>query len=178
MNIEEIVSNDKQDTCSSRKTLSCLIREARISVNLSQRAFANELGITQAQLCRLENGTAQKPNRRTLKALLPYLKDQTYEDLLAMAGYSIDFIDIDDMDIEKSLYSLTNDELANGFKNIKPELFEAARGLYEYLDDPKNTILLQKIFNMIKSIGSIENLTDNEALKQMYLRDCILNLLQ
>lgn len=178
MNMEETLLNNESDLGSSRKPLSYLIREARISVNLSQRAFAKQLDITQAQLSRLESGTAKKPNRRTLLALLPYLKETTYEDLLAMTGYSVDFMDksVDDNDVYTT--SEEEDALADQFKNIKPELYESAKGIYQYLDASKNLVLIQKIFNLIKSIGTEEDITGNEAMKQIYLRDCILNLLQ
>ena len=130
----------KNDSGIVMKPLSELIKEARISVNLSQRAFARKVGITQAQLSRLENGIAQKPNRRTLQLLAPYLDSISYEDMLAMVGYTVD--------------------------------------LYKYLDDPKNMILLDKIFTLIKSIGEVEDQDNKEALKKRYLRDCILNILQ
>ena len=89
----ESLPKDKNDMAENRKPLSQLIRETRISLNISQRSFAKKLDITQAQLSRLESGTAKKPNRRTLQALLPYLEGIPYEDLLAMAGYSVDFTD-------------------------------------------------------------------------------------
>ena len=163
---------------SSRKPLSYLIREARVSLNISQRTFAKQLGITQAQLSRLENGTAIKPNRRTLQALIPYLTGTTYEDLLAMTGYSIDFTEEQKKADNFGIQSMVNDNLAEEFGNIKPELFESAQGLYQYLDDPKNLVLIQKIFGMIKTIGTMESVSDSEAIKYVYIRDCILNLLQ
>lgn len=178
MNNEEKLSADGTSVVSLRNPLSYLIREARISLNLSQRTFAKQLGITQAQLSRLENGTARKPNRRTLQALLPYLEGTTYEDLLAMTGYSIDFTEESERAEDSDMQSMVSDCLAEEFRNIKPELFDAAKGLYQYLDDPKNLVLIQKIFGMIKTIGTTENVADSEVMKHVYLRDCILNLLQ
>ncbi len=178
MNIEETLSRDESTGESSGKTLSYLIREARISVNLSQRAFAKKLDITQAQLSRLEKGTAKKPNRRTLKALLPYLKDISYEDLLAMVGYSADFMTESAKDENLVMFSEEEDSLAIEFGNINSELYESAKGLWQYLDDPKNIVLIQKIFKMVKAIGIKENSTNEENIKLIYLRDCILNLLQ
>lgn len=178
MNSKENLSKDESRTDSSKKPLSQLVREARISLNLSQRAFANKLDITQAQLCRLENGTSKKPNRRTLQALLPYLQGYSYEDLLAMAGYSIDFMDPEVEDEDLDAYDSESDELAEEFKCIKPELYDAAKGLYQFLDNPKNLILIQKVFNLVKAIGMKGNVSGSEAVKQTYLRDCILNLLQ
>ncbi len=167
----------KNDSGIVMKPLSELIKEARISVNLSQRAFARKVGITQAQLSRLENGIAQKPNRRTLQLLAPYLDSISYEDMLAMVGYTVDFTD---KCIEYSnIYDAEEqDTLAEEFKDIKPELYEPAKDLYKYLDDPKNMILLDKIFTLIKSIGEVEDQDNKEALKKRYLRDCILNILQ
>lgn len=178
MNNEENLLEDGNRVGFIRKPLSYLIREARISLNLSQRTFAKQLGITQAQLSRLENGTARKPNRRTLQALFPYLTDITYEDLLAMTGYSVDFTETPRETENSDLQSMVNDSLAEEFGNIKQELYEAASGLYQYLDDPKNMVLIQKIFGMIKIIGTLENVGDSEVMKYVYLRDCILNLLQ
>lgn len=175
----EALQKDKKDIAENRKPLSQLIRETRISMNISQRSFAKKLDITQAQLSRLENGTAKKPNRRTLQALLPYLENISYEDLLAMAGYSVDFMDEstvrEDFPSEKEN---STDELAEEFKNIKPELYEASKGLYKCLDDPKNIVLLQKVFSLAKQIAESENGMDNETIRQKCLRDCILNLLQ
>lgn len=179
MNIKENLSKDEPRTDSSRnKPLSQLIRDARISVNLSQRAFAGKLDITQAQLCRLESGASKKPNRRTLQALLPYLQGYSYEDLLVMAGYSVDFMEKKTQDADSDVLDLESDELADEFKCIKPELYDAAKGLYLVLDDPKNLILIQKIFNLVKAIGTKDNVSGSETVKQTYLRDCILNLLQ
>lgn len=175
----EALPKDKNDMPENRKPLSQRIREARISLNISQRSFAKKLDITQAQLSRLENGTAKKPNRRTLQALLPYLEGITYEDLLAMAGYSVDFTDestvTDEFNLEEEACT---DTLAEEFENIKPELYDASKGLYKCLDDPKSLVLLQKIFYLVKQIGESENDMDNEKTRKRYLRDCILNLLQ
>lgn len=179
MNKNESLSKDKKDMVKNRKPLSQLIREARISLNISQRSFAKKLDITQAQLSRLENGTAKKPNRRTLQALLPYLDELSYEDLLAMAGYSVDFMD--ESTVKENFASQTEesmDELAEQFKCIKPELYDASKDLYKCLDDPKNLVLLQKIFGLITQIEESENNMGNETAKKRYLRDCILNLLQ
>ena len=169
--------NKENDLEIIKKPLSELIREARVSLNLSQRAFAKKVGITQAQLSRLENGAAQKPNRRTLQLLAPYLDSVSYEAMLAMAGYSVDFTEepleySNVYDVEKQ------DRLAAGFKEVKPELYESARDLYKYLDDPKNMVLLDKIFALIKAIGEAEDQENKDTLKQRYLRDCILNILQ
>lgn len=179
MNKIESLPKDKKGMAESRKPLSQLIRETRISLNISQRSFAKKLDITQAQLSRLENGTAKKPNRRTLQALQPYLEGVSYEDLLAMAGYSVDFTD---ESIGKGDFTSVEedciDELAEEFKSIKPELYDASKGLYKCLDDPKNMMLLQKIFYLIRQIEESEDDTENETVKRKYLRDCILNLLQ
>lgn len=179
MDKNESLLKDKNDMVENRRPLSQLIRESRISLNISQRSFAKKLDITQAQLSRLENGTAKKPNRRTLQALLPYLEGISYEELLAMAGYSVDFSDeaIINEDINLQTEDCS-DELAEEFKNIKPELYDASKGLYKCLDDPKSLVLLQKIFYLITQIGESENNMENETARRKYLRDCILNLLQ
>lgn len=175
----ESLPKDKNDMAENRKPLSQLIRETRISLNISQRSFAKKLDITQAQLSRLESGTAKKPNRRTLQALLPYLEGIPYEDLLAMAGYSVDFTDESTVNEEFTLEEEDHvDKLAEEFENIKPELYDASKGLYKCLDDPKSLVLLQKIFYLVKQIGESQNDIDNEMTRKRYLRDCILNLLQ
>lgn len=175
----ESLPKDKNDMAENRKPLSQLIRETRISLNISQRSFAKKLDITQAQLSRLESGTAKKPNRRTLQALLPYLEGIPYEDLLAMAGYSVDFTDESTVNEEFTLREEDHvDKLAEEFENIKPELYDASKGLYKCLDDPKSLVLLQKIFYLVKQIGESQNDIDNEMTRKRYLRDCILNLLQ
>ena len=179
MNKMEPLLKEKNDVVKNRKPLSVLIRETRISLNISQRSFAKKLDITQAQLSRLENGTAKKPNRRTLQALLPYLEDVSYEDLLAMSGYSVDFTD-ESMANEDSAMQTEEyaDELAEAFKDIKPELYDASKGLYKCLDDPKSLVLLQKIFHLVTQIEGAGDDTRNEIDRKKYLRDCILNLLQ
>lgn len=63
-----------------------MVKAARQKTGLSQRSFAEKLGITQTQLCRLET-TNVKPARKTLKRLSPYL-GIPYATLLAKAGYS------------------------------------------------------------------------------------------
>ena len=70
-----------------------------------------------------------------------------------MAGYSVDFSDeaIINEDINLQTEDCS-DELAEEFKNIKPELYDASKGLYKCLDDPKNMMLLQKIFYLITQL--------------------------
>lgn len=63
-----------------------MVKAARQKAGLSQRSFAEKLGITQTQLCRLET-TNVKPARKTLKRLSPYL-GIPYATLLVKAGYS------------------------------------------------------------------------------------------
>lgn len=63
-----------------------MVKAARQKAGLSQRSFAEKLGITQTQLCRLET-TNVKPARKTLKRLSPYL-GIPYSTLLVKAGYS------------------------------------------------------------------------------------------
>lgn len=63
-----------------------MVKAARQKAGLSQRAFAEKLGITQTQLCRLET-TNVKPARKTLRRLSPYL-GIPYATLLVKAGYS------------------------------------------------------------------------------------------
>lgn len=179
MNKMEPLLKENNDVLKKRKPLSLLIRETRISLNISQRSFAKKLDITQAQLSRLENGAAKKPNRRTLQALLPYLEEVSYEELLAMSGYSVDFTDKsmanEDSAMQTEEYA---DELAEAFKDIKPELYDASKGLYKCLDDPKSLVLLQKIFHLLTQIEGAGNDARNEIDRKKYLRDCILNLLQ
>ena len=110
---------------------------------------------------------------------MPYLEGIPYEDLLAMAGYSVDFTDESTVNEEFTLREEDHvDKLAEEFENIKPELYDASKGLYKCLDDPKSLVLLQKIFYLVKQIGESQNDIDNEMTRKRYLRDCILNLLQ
>ena len=178
MNITEALSNKKTHTERIKVPLSQLIRETRISLNLSQRAFAKKLDITQAQLSRLENGTARKPNRRTLQALPPYLDMLSYEDLLAMAGYSVDFTEKPAEQKSFSLVSEDIEESTGELKNVNPEFRAILKEVYKYLDDPKNLILLQKVLLLIKQIGESDNDMSNETMKRKYLRDCMINILQ
>ena len=71
----------------------------------SQRKLAEVSGVSSATISRIESG-AQKPQPETLKALAPYFKSVTYEELLEKAGY-----------IEKrSSYVVDTDKLANDIK--------------------------------------------------------------
>lgn len=67
--------------------LAVRIKAARENMGLSQRAFAEKIGITQAQLCHLETKYDTRPTRKTLKALAPFLATP-YSTLLVQAGYS------------------------------------------------------------------------------------------
>ncbi len=70
----------------SQRSFPEMVKAARQKAGLSQRSFAERLGITQTQLCRLET-TNVKPARKTLKRLSPYL-GIPYSTLLVKAGYS------------------------------------------------------------------------------------------
>lgn len=126
----------------------------------------------------MENGTARKPNRRTLQALLPYLDMLSYEDLLAMAGYSVDFTEKPAEQKSFSLVSEDIEESTGELKNVNPEFRAILKEVYKYLDDPKNLILLQKVLLLIKQIGESDNDMSNETMKRKYLRDCMINILQ
>lgn len=178
MNTTEALSNNKTHTEGVNMPLSQLIRETRISLNLSQRTFAKRLDITQAQLSRLENGTARKPNRRTLQALLPYFDMLSYEDLLAMAGYSVDLTEEKENLEDSSSISSDVENSSDEFEDLKPEWCNALKEVQKYLEEPKNLILLQKILALIKQIGESGDSMDNETMKKRYLRDCVINILQ
>ena len=102
----------------------------------------------------------------------------SYEDLLAMAGYSVDFTEKPAEQKSFSLVSEDIEESTGELKNVNPEFRAILKEVYKYLDDPKNLILLQKVLLLIKQIGESDNDMSNETMKRKYLRDCMINILQ
>lgn len=158
------------------KPLSELIKEARNSRGMSQREFAKRLGITQAQLCRLENNPDPHPTRKTLKALRPYV-NLTYAQLLAAAGYKGAVLDDED-------YSSSMEEAIDPVK-VAEEIYRADPDFFEILKDfscygtPENIMVLKAIIRTMK-ITEMEVLTPaNVNMKERFrfLKEYILGIL-
>lgn len=134
------------ETISSSLTFPEMVKAARLKSGLSQRAFADKLGITQAQLCRLET-TNVKPARKTLKRLSPYL-GIPYTTLLVKTGYS-------DVFSEKADYFTTSGQPVE-LNKIVNEIYQVDSDFALDLDNfteyatPDNIHLLKLIISIMK----------------------------
>ena len=102
------------------------IKAARKRLGLSQRAFADKIGLTQAQLCRLENKPDTKPTRKTLKALSPVLA-KSYSDMLVESGYN------GVVTLQEEYYTLSGDSI--DIPKIIDEVFQTDPDFFKCLND-------------------------------------------
>ncbi len=157
--------------------LSYQIREARKESGLSQREFAQEIGITQAQLCRLESkNNSCRPARKTLKKLAPYL-GKSYSDLLVQVGYN------GIVPLEDEYYGKSGEAI--DVKGIIKEIYAVDPELICCLEDFK-TYGTEENCQVIKAIIKAMKLSENGEGKELevfktsfkYLKEYILNILQ
>lgn len=173
MNNEAIYNDEADISGLGKEDLAYLIKKARKRLNLSQRKFADRVNITQAQLCRIENGSSIKPNKKTIRALAPYIPDKSYAQLLAYAGYTL----IDEGAFEDTETSEDSIFSSDCFSGLSPEIIKMFQEIPKFLTDPKNSLLLQKVVNLMERISEKEG--DYEEQQRMItLRDCVLNIIQ
>lgn len=127
--------------------LSKQIKDARKRMGLSQRAFAEKVGITQAQLCRLETNSDTKPTRKTLKGLSPFLS-KSYSELLVESGYS------DVISPQEEYHSLSGTpinirDMIESIFQVDPDLLKDLSELPQY-GTPENILVLKKIIQIMK----------------------------
>lgn len=152
------------------------IKTARERMGLSQRAFAEKIGITQAQLCRLENNSDTKPTRKTLKSLSPFLA-KSYSELLVESGYS------GVVTPQEEYYSFSGDSI--DAKKIVDEIFQTDPDFLKCLSDfsqygtPENISVLKILIQTMK-ITEKEELNENMILLKkgfQYLKKYVLGVL-
>lgn len=155
-------------------SLSEQIKNVRKRLGMSQREFAKELGITQAQLCRLETKPNTRPTRKTLKALVPYL-GKSYSELLAGAGYS------GNVHVNEEFYDKSGDPI--NIMKIMEELFQTDPELIGYLNGisyygtQENLEVLKIMLQTMKKIEGGEEESDLMKKSFQYLKEYILKLL-
>lgn len=157
-------------------TLAEQIKAARQRMGLSQRAFADKIGLTQTQLCRLENNSGTRPTRKTLKALSPFLS-KSYSDLLVESGYS------GIVSPQEEYYSFSGDAI--DAKEIVEEIFQTDPDFLEYLKNFSQYGTSENI-SVLKIIIQTMKITESEGhdntlilLKEhfKYLKKYILGIL-
>lgn len=156
--------------------LAVQIKAARERMGLSQRAFAERIGITQAQLCRLENNSDMRPTRKTLKALAPFLATP-YSALLVQAGYS------GVITPQEEYYSFSGDaidpvKIVEEIFRKDPDFLQCLSGFSQY-GTSDNIAVLKALIQTMK-ITEEENSDDNLVLLKkrfQYLKEYIIGVL-
>ena len=88
------------------------IAKARENKGLSQRQLANAIGISNAELSKIESGERETPNPKILKKISKYI-DLNYNDMLSMIGLG-------------SQLTPLNPFIKNYYENLKGEKLEDA----------------------------------------------------
>lgn len=109
---------------SYRREAAETIRDARIQKHLGQKELAELVGISSAQLCRIENAES-RPTKPTLQKLSAYISIP-YPELLRIAGYS-------NAKGEETLYNKEGEKLDT--YNLVSSIYRADSSLLECFQD-------------------------------------------
>ena len=114
----------------NNKTLSKIIKNARIKKGISQRELSRQTGIDNNTIAKIENGSRKKPNALSLKKLA-FVLNLELSELLVLSGYSKNDIDLI---LEKNL----NEIVILPNENRKSPIF-----LEDMLNNSKNSLLFK-----------------------------------
>lgn len=114
----------------NNKTLSEIIKNARIKKGISQRELSRQTGIDNNTIAKIENGSRKKPNALSLKKLA-FVLNLELSELLVLSGYSKNDIDLI---LEKNL----NEIVILPNENRKNPIF-----LEDMLNNNKNSLLFK-----------------------------------
>ena len=114
----------------NNKTLSEIIKNARIKKGISQRELSRQTGIDNNTIAKIENGSRKKPNALSLKKLA-FVLNLELSELLVLSGYTKTDIDLI---LEKNL----NEIVILPNENRKNPMF-----LEDMLNDSKNSLLFK-----------------------------------
>lgn len=114
----------------NNKTLSEIIKNARIKKGISQRELSRQTGIDNNTIAKIENGSRRKPNPLSLKKLA-FVLNLELSELLVLSGYTKTDIDLI---LEKNL----NEIVILPNENRKNPIF-----LEDMLNDSKNSLLFK-----------------------------------
>lgn len=112
------------------KTLSEIIKNARIEKGISQRELSRQTGIDNNTIAKIENGSRKKPNALSLKKLA-FVLNLELSELLVLSGYTKNDIDLI---LEKDL----NEIVVLPNENRKNPMF-----LEDMLNNSKNSLLFK-----------------------------------
>lgn len=112
------------------KTLSEIIKNARIEKGISQRELSRQTGIDNNTIAKIENGSRKKPNALSLKKLA-FVLNLELSELLVLSGYTKNDIDLI---LEKDL----NEIVVLPNENRKNPIF-----LEDMLNNKKNSLLFK-----------------------------------
>lgn len=114
----------------NNKTLSEIIKNARIKKGISQRELSRQTGIDNNTIAKIENGSRKKPNALSLKKLA-FVLNLELSELLVLSGYTKNDIDLI---LEKNL----NEIVVLPNENRKNPMF-----LEDMLNNSKNILLFK-----------------------------------
>lgn len=114
----------------NNKTLSEIIKNARIEKGISQRELSRQTGIDNNTIAKIENGSRKKPNALSLKKLA-FVLNLELSELLVLSGYTKNDIDLI---LEKNL----NEIVVLPNENRKNPIF-----LEDMLNNNKNSLLFK-----------------------------------
>lgn len=83
------------------------IKDLRLKKDITQKEFAEKTGLSASELCKIENGTRNKPSPKALKAIAPIL-GVTLQDLLYRSGYIDDISDDPELITKQYIDSMGN----------------------------------------------------------------------
>lgn len=114
----------------NNKTLSEIIKNARIKKGISQRELSRQTGIDNNTIAKIESGSRKKPNALSLKKLA-FVLNLELSELLVLSGYTKNDIDLI---LEKDL----NEIVVLPNENRKNPIF-----LEDMLNDNNNSLLFK-----------------------------------
>ena len=135
------------------------IREARMQKRLGQKELAELVGISPAQLCRIENGDS-RPTKPTLQKLSAYI-DIPYPELLSIAGYSN--AKGDETLFNKDGEKLDTFNLVSSIYKADSSLLECFRD-FETFGDEENVRVLKVLLHSMRKEVELREIGESNSL--------------
>lgn len=136
------------------------IKDLRLKKDITQKEFAEKTGLSASELCKIENGTRNKPSPKALKAIAPIL-GVTLQDLLYRSGYIDDISDDPELITKQYIDSMGNSikmtYLINSIYHADIDLLPKLKKVTDLMDK-KSIRVITELFDTL----STTSVTDAE----------------
>lgn len=134
------------------------IKNLRLKKDITQKDFAEKTGLSASELCKIENGTRNKPSPKALKAIAPVL-GVTLQDLLYRAGYIDDISDDPGFSTKQYIDSMGNNikmtYLIDSIYHADIDLLPKLKKVTDQMDK-KSIMIIEELFDTLSTTSVTE----------------------